>query len=263
MNKKQQSVLPITHAIDLLLLCVYEVVIAVSTVAFHLKFYQSTVLFFFIPALYLVVRKTQKLTHIFIASIGGLGLGFVFDLFATFNHAWYIPSSQLSISVRLLGVVPVDDLVWFVGWVFFITTFYEHFLDTTKRQEISHHFRYALIVAVGLPIVTICTYVTFPSLLAVKFAYLVLALCILPFFILIVCHKPTLIPNLLKQAAFFIPVFLLHEICALMAHQWIFPGFYIGHVVFLGYTLPFEEFFFWILLSSSIVISYYEFFLLE
>ena len=260
--KKKQIARP-NFTFDLWCIIFYEIFAAFSTVAFNLKFYQSSLLFFFIPGVFLLLRKTKKLKHILIACAGGLGFGFIFDFFATFNAAWYIPTDQLSIPYRILGIVPLDDLIWFVSWLFFMTTFYEHFLDTSRSKKLSRHLTFAVVAAITLPLILCLMYIAAPQLLAFKFAYLLVAVFLIPFFIFMLYHKPTLILTYLKLTVFFAPLCLLFEITGLTRHQWVFPGYYIGHVELLGLTMPFEEFFFWILLSSSVVLSYYEFFVEE
>ena len=249
--------------LDLVLICIYEILASLSVFVFHLRFYQSTLLFFFIPAVFLIFRKTKKLKHIFLASIGGLSIGFILDFFTTLNKAWYVPSDQLAIPFRILGVVPVDDLIWFVGWVFFMTTFYEHFLDRSRIQRTSAHVRYAIPFSVILLFALLVMYYFNPQFFVFRLAYLLVCSSVLPFFIFMLFHKPSLILSYLKLTLFFTPLFLVFELTALANHQWSFPGYYIGHVELFGLTMPFEEFFFWIMISSSVVLSYYEFFLEE
>ena len=262
MKHKKQSTTHIQHLVDLTVLCLYELLVPIITVAFHLKFYQSSIFFFFIPAIFLVLRKTKKLKHILIASVGGLGFGFIFDFVATLNHAWFVPTNQLALP-RIFGIVPIDDLIWFAGWIFFMTTFYEHFIDNTKNKQISSHLKWGISISLLIMSVLVIIFYAFPSLLQIHYAYLVCFACSLPFAFYVFFHKPALLLPIAKLTAFFAPMFLLYELSALMTNQWIFPGFYIGHVEILGIVMPFEEFFFWIVLSSSVVLAYYEFFVEE
>ena len=262
MKSKKKSLSHIHHIVDLAIVCIYELLVPIITVALHFKFYQSTILFFFVPGIFLILRKTKKIKHILLASLGGLGFGFVFDFVATLNHAWFIPQDQLALP-RLLGIVPLDDLIWFAGWIFFMTTFYEHFLDNTRNKQISPHLKWGVTISLTLMSILVVLFYVFPSLLQIHYAYLICFACALPFAFYVLVHKPILLLPIAKLTAFFAPMLLLYELSALMTHQWIFPGFYIGHVEILGLVMPFEEFFFWIFLSSCVVLSYYEFFVEE
>ena len=70
--------------------------------------------------------------------------------------------------------------------------------------------------------------------------------------------KSELLFKFLKVSAFFFFLFFAFELTALRLGQWNFPGRYIGKVEIFNLVFPFEEFFFWILLSSTVVLSYYE-----
>ena len=54
--------------------------------------------------------------------------------------------------------------------------------------------------------------------------------------------------------------FLSFELTALKLDQWRFPGENIGHVQLFGLLFPFEEFIFWIVFGTPIILSYYELF---
>jgi hypothetical protein len=53
---------------------------------------------------------------------------------------------------------------------------------------------------------------------------------------------------------------LVIELVGLHSGYWTFPGEYIGVVSLMGATFPIEEFFFYVILSSATIISYYELF---
>jgi len=54
-------------------------------------------------------------------------------------------------------------------------------------------------------------------------------------------------------------VFLSFEITALKLDQWRFLGEYLGLIPLFGVYIPYEEFFFWIIMSTIISLTYYEF----
>ncbi len=67
-----------------------------------------------------------------------------------------------------------------------------------------------------------------------------------------------MIINFLKVSLFFVFVFLAYELLAVKLGQWNFPGHYVGTIKIFALEFPFEEFFFWVLISSSVILSYYE-----
>lgn len=97
-----------------------------------------------------------------------------------------------------------------------------------------------------------------PAFWSFPYAYLVLGLFTLPPFIILLVRRYRLVLKFLKAALYFVPLYLAYELTALPLGQWDFPGQYIGTVTILNTTLPLEEFLVWILLSSTIVLAYYE-----
>lgn len=93
-----------------------------------------------------------------------------------------------------------------------------------------------------------------------KYSYLTIAL---PTFLPLaygIFVRPKLFSKIIKIAPFFFSLFLLYELTALYLGQWYFLGNYIGNIKIAGLSFPFEEFFFWVIISSPTVIVIYEFF---
>src|SRR5581483_3547863 len=103
-------------------------------VIFHLKLLEATFLYFLLPSLYLIAVKPKKLRRVFAASVGSIFATFILDFFATYNHAWYFPQNQLVIPFRILGIVSIDELIWFCSWIMFIAIFYEHFIHRSNAN---------------------------------------------------------------------------------------------------------------------------------
>lgn len=103
------------------------------------------------------------------------------------------------------------------------------------------------------------TYFIQPSFLYFDYAYLVLGLISLCLFAYLVYKNPILLRKFILTAPFFIFLYLLFEITALYLGQWNFTGQYIGTVELVGgLRFPLEELVIGILLSSSVVLSYYK-----
>lgn len=244
--------------IDLLVTCGLILVAIPIIVIFQVRPLISTIYFFVLPSLYLMLRKPKNLIRTLAGSLLiGVVLGFSLDFLANVNHAWDYGQGQL-IFGRILGVVPVDDMIWFFFWAFIIIVFYEHFLERESSDRLSKHFISAalpaLIMAAGIPII----YVLRPTALYLGYAYLVLGILATLPLVVVAIKKPTLAIKFLKIAPFFVFLFLSFELTALYLNQWSFPGQYIGHVQIFSLVIPLEEFFFWIVASSTVVLSDYE-----
>lgn len=245
---------------DLFILVFIIVASTFFMLTFKFKPLISTIFYFIIPALYLCGREKKNYKKIFVASIiFGLLFAFVFDLLATFNNAWLI--HQLIFPWKILGVVPVDEAIWFFFLVFLTTVFYEHFLDDEKHKTISKHFKYALIPMVLVLATTVVIFLVSPDSLKFPYSYLILgSVAIIPLFY-ILYQKPEFIHKFLKISIFFFFLNLISELTTLKLGHLGFYGQYIGNVEFFGLKFPFEEFFFWICISTPTLISYYEIFI--
>lgn len=219
----------------------------------------STVFFFIIPSIYLLIRKPRNLRRIFTgAFLIGMVFGFVFDFLAILNNAWSEPVEQLVFKYKVLNIVPIDHIIWFFFWALIIIVFYEHFLEHERADGISHNFKYGLIPGITATIAILALFFIAPETIRFGYSYLILGgLTFLPFLFLMI-RRPILFIKFVKVTPFFFLLFLAFELTAIYLEQWYFPGLYIGYVEVLGLRFPFEEFFFWILMSSTIVLSYYE-----
>lgn len=191
----------------------------------------------------------------------GIFFAFPFDFLAELNNAWSWAAKENLIFPNLIfGIVPVDVLIWYFFWMFSIFVFYEHFLEYDRSDKISPHFKFAFYPAIAASVSLIILFFINPKILKFGYAYLIIGLATLIPFLLFIVRKPTLLNKFLKVSLFFIFLYLSFELTALKLGQWHFPGQYIGTIKIFGLSLPFEEFFFWILASSTVMLSYYEFF---
>jgi len=232
-----------------------------TVIFFHANFLASTLVFLGAPSAYLLIRKTQNLKIIYSGVfLIGILLGFGFDFLATFNNSWLIPDSQLTIHYRIFGAAPVDEIICLILWTLLMLLVYEHFFER-KRVEKLHirHFVYAGIVPAFLTIVFILASLHFrPSLITFGYAYLVLgSLATLPL-IYFIFHNPKLLGRVIKPAPYFIFLYLTFELTSLYLKQWSFSGQYIGHIQLLSFSFPLEELFFWIIVSSTVVLADYK-----
>lgn len=219
----------------------------------------SSIFFFILPSAYLLVRNPRPLKRIFTgALLFGILFGFILDFVAIFNGAWSEPVEQLVFQYKIFTVVPIDHIIWFFFWALLIIVFYEYFIERDLSDFVSHNIRYAFLPSIAALISILIIYFTNPNFLKFNYAYFFLGLFTLAPFFYLAFKKPLLLIKFVKISPFFFFLFLIFELTALKLNQWYFPGEYIGTVTLFNLTFPFEEFFFWILMSSTVVLSYYE-----
>ena len=149
-------------------------------------------------------------------------------------------------------------MIWYPLWIFSILVFYEHFVEHDRTKRISPNFKYGLLPSLAVLVAILVIFFTEPGILKFRYAYLLLGLCAIMPLIFLIMKKPALINKFVMVSVFFFFLYLTFELTSLKLGHWSFPGQYIGRVELLGVTFPLEELFFWILLSSSAVMSYYE-----
>lgn len=247
--------------VDLFALIIYNVLLIPAVLFFKVSFLVSTTLFFVIPSVYLALRGPLPWKRILHASVVFSFLLFLMDFLAEFNEAWIVP--KLFFAQKIFSTVSIDILIWGFFWILFILIFYEHFLEHDRSNKISKRFKIFGVVLLVIFLVILSKFFGSPAKLHVPFVYLFLGVAALLLFLLIMLKvkKPAiLLHKFLLVSLFFAFVHLAHELTALKLGQWYFPGQYIGNVNILGIIFPIEEFFFWILISAGVALSYYEFF---
>ncbi|MBP7966835.1 hypothetical protein KAZ66_01045 [Candidatus Woesebacteria bacterium] len=229
---------------------------------FEVRFLTSTILFFAIPALYLFIRKPKQIKRLAASLVAGMIVAFIVDFLAELNGAWsWAPVGQLVFPNMLFGLIPIDVLIWYFFWLLLTIVYYEHFFEHEKTKKVSKLFKKAVSFFALLLILVISVFYLNADFLRFPYAYFVIGfLGALPFFYLI-ARKPHLVGKLLKAGLFNIFLFLSFELTALSLDQWRFPGEYIGSIQLFGLVFPFEEFVFWIVLGTPIILSYYEIFI--
>lgn len=244
---------------DLLVIIGLVLVSIPGVLYFQVRLLTSTLLFFVIPIIFLLLRQPKQLKRLGASVVTGMIVAFNADFLAEFNGAWsWAPEGQLVFTNKLFGLVPIDVLIWYFFWIMLTVVYYEHFFEKEKGGVISYNFKLALTFFLAILILIITTFYVSPEVLRFQYAYLLVAVFgSFPFFYLIF-KKPHLVGKLLTAGIFNIFLFLSFELTALKLDQWRFPGEYIGKVSIFGLWFPFEEFVFWILLGTPIVLSYYE-----
>lgn len=247
--------------LDFLVVTLSFVVLTSAAFIFNLKPLIASFIILVIPSAYLMLREPKPVAKILwpVFLFGGL-LGFVFDLAETFNRAWVM--ERLVFPQKVLGVVPVDDILGFLFMVLFIVVFYRHFLDRESGNKLSANLGWGI----GASLLAFAGsigifFAVEPDMLRIPYAYLAGGILAVAFPAFVVIRNPRLVPKLLRLAAFFFFVWFAAEVIALKTGGWSFPGEYVAMVPFFGVSIPFEEVLFWMLLYAPAVAAYYEFFI--
>lgn len=242
-----------------LLVIITLVLVSIPIAIFgKVNFLTSTLLFFGLPSAYLIWRRPQNLKKATLAGvILGLVLGFSFDFVAEFNHAWGW-GADFFLPVQL-GVVSLDVLVWFFLWVFLVVAYYEYFVERDRSTKISPNAKWVLLVGVVIDLIVVLEWKFAPSLLVLGHAYAELGTITVIVCVLLLLKNPGLVHKVLRVLPFFIFMYFAYEMTALYLNLWTFPGAYLGSVLVGSLRFPLEELVFWIIASSTIVATYYEF----
>jgi len=219
----------------------------------------SAFFFFVLPTLYLFFKRPKPIKRIWAGTLLlGVGLGFTFNVILSANKAWDELSSQLVFNYRIFGFWPMDEPIWFILWVLFILTFYEHFYDREKSDYVSGRFKYVIVPTFLILFIVLTLFAIKQDILRLPYAYFILALPSIIPVVYVAKIDPYLLVKFVKAGGFFFILYLIYEITALKLGQWYFPGEYIGFVKLAGVQFPFEELLFWIILSSTAILSLYE-----
>ena len=247
--------------VDIILLVLLPIISVVASLVFKANFLQSILLFFGLPSLWLSIRTPHKIKKTFLFSlILSIPFGVFIDYIAILDASWYVPTTVFPF--RLLGIVPIEDLIWGFFIIYSTVIFYEHFLDKGKHNLVDKKMKYLVWPLVILLLCFFMVLVTKPELLVIPYAYFWVGT--LFFFLPTVTFLsffPRLLSKYVKTASYFFLLSALAEFTGLQLNQWTFPGNnFIGWVELFGYRFPFEEFFFWFIMGSISILSYYEFF---
>jgi hypothetical protein len=219
----------------------------------------AAAVFVFPPIIYLGIRGKKPWKKIvFSALIFGLLFGFFFEFIEEFNESYSVISRVFP---KILGVVPVDNILGHTMMTFLTLVFYEHFVNQSKNQKISNRGKIiAFISLLAIAVMTILFKYN-PNLLRFNYSYLYMgSIAIIPP-ILLGIKKPQLIKDMSITSIYFFFLYLSTELLAVKYNWWAYGGNYVGTVTLFDLSFPFEELFFWMLFYAASLISYYKIFI--
>ena len=246
---------------NLIVFFLYPIIASFLSFKLDLNFVWSIFFFFVVPSIHLSILIPKSVKKTLVVSPAAAFTGFILiDTIAHLTRTWYVPSV---FSVRIFNLIPFEDLIWGVSFMYFIIMFYEYFFDSHNDKKVLRPKMKIAFSLMGVVISTILLLLTIaPHLLQIPFFYLWfgMMLFLLPV-IVELARKPHLIQKFILTAAYFFPVTFIQEVTSLKLDYWTFPGNeVIGWINIFGVTFPFEEFFFWFVLTAMGILAYYEFF---
>ncbi len=217
-----------------------------------------TLFFFGLPALLLSVRQPTHIKKVlFFSLVTAIPVAIIIDYLCVADQSWYVFESVFP---RLFGKVVVEDILWLVLMTYDICFLSEYFKQSHSQIH-KHITRIAAIFGILLFLFLAFVFMS-PETLQIPYAYLWIGLLfvVLPI-ILFLPQFPQFLKIFITISFLFIPTLLLAELTGLKLNLWEFSGGHLlGHVSLFGLSFPFEELIFFIILSISATLSYYEFF---
>lgn len=209
--------------------------------------------------MYLSIKAREHVKRSFIFSTLTIPAGLAVDYTGHITKHWISPNTIFPF--KLLGVVPIEDLLWAFFLTYFVVIFYEYFIDkhiTKKAYEPKFKYLYLIFLFLSLGLIFMVNNVR-------NIPYFYLIGGIVGLLIPVLCVK-TRLPNLWvkisKVFAYFFYLGFIYEITAVALDWWYFPegSAFIGWIEVFEIRFPIEEFIFWIMLWALAVLSYFEYF---
>jgi len=250
------------ESIDLAILLMCPILATLISLLFKTNVFVSVLLFFGIPALYLSFRGAKYIKKSIVFSvITSIPLIIIIDYVGHITKMWIIPNSILPF--RLFGIVTIEVILWAVFNSYCVLMFYEYFLDkdVTKKAWFPQ-MKYLVVAILILFITFIILFFNAPGVLHIPYFYLAFGIVLLLIPVVVELFEyPKLISKFARVGAYFFFLTFLYEVTALKLGWWAFPGTeFVGWVSIFGTMFPIEELVFWLILFSTAVLSYYEYF---
>jgi hypothetical protein len=203
---------------------------------------------------FLWLKKAKARVLIF-SIVTTLLFGPPIELALRLANAWDVQS----IFYRVLGVIPLENILFaFLNFLWGIS-FYEYFIDRCSGGLISRKFKYLVGLYVFLSALVFGAYTISKDIIAVSYASASVPILIIPS-LLIFYRNPGLLKKTIIPVAFFSIVFFTYEVTALVIGNWWWPGEYIYTVTVFDHLFPLDDVVIWYFLSTVTLIGGYEFF---
>lgn len=191
----------------------------------------------------------------------------IFSIVSTFLFAFAIElSSRLantwdvqSILPRILGVIPLENMLFAFLNIFWVLCFYEYFVDDDTTIRISKKFKYLIILFCLFSLIIFSLYFYNPSTIKMSYFTTAIIILIIPS-IIIFGRNPRLLKKTILPTLFFAIVFFIYELVSINIGSWWWSGEYIKSFIIFGKVFPLDDIIIWYFLSTITLIGGYEFF---
>lgn len=251
MNLKENN----KKKLDIALLILFPVAAVSFSLFFKLNSFISTTLFFGLPSLYLSLRTSKAVLRTVIFTMIILILIIAWESITILNNLWKIPTI---FPFKILGVT-VEEIQWYAFLIYFILIFYEHFMDKGKHALVDRGLKTFSSLVALIFILFMIVFITSPVSLYIPYFYALSGVGILPV-IFILSRHPHFAFKLIKVAPYFVLISLIDLFTSLELGYWKYTGIFAGWVSLFGYHIPYEELVYFVLLFSTAMITYFEFF---
>ncbi len=252
-KKRDFALLIIVLAVTITLSILFRNIAVLNSTLF------STISVLILPALLLFFLEQKNVKKIILASlVFGPLFGLILEFMAELNQDWAV--GQLILGVKILGFLPLENIIGHFAMAFFIFTFYEHFLNNKKNSTISKKLLFAAFIAFLVNVLIFTVYFTKKELLIFNYSYIAMGIIAIVPLIVIVLKNSELLNRLLNLALFFAPLFFILEIIGVYNGFWSFPGDnYVGIVYIGDLKFAFEDFILWTIFYPPAIVSYYDY----
>lgn len=249
---------------EFFVLLLWPIIASIASLAVGAQIYLSLFLFFGVPALYLSFKHPELIKKsLFFSVVFSIPAAFLLDYVMEYTQAWAIGRMEFP-HFWILEYVSLLQIIWLILYVYLVVMYYEAFFDRSVKRLVYPRTKNLVIIAVAiLGFLTLAHFFN-QEVLHVNYFYLKIGLVavLLPLVVFWIRRRRYVTAKFLKVGAYFFAYTLLYELTALELQQWSFPAAqqFVGHVTLLGHTFPFEELFFWIMISSVSILAHYEYF---
>lgn len=218
----------------------------------------ATVLFFCPPALYISWHRKDIVLRSLVYSLTITVISILTDYLAERDQSWV---SSTMFDLRVIGVVPIEALVWMFTFTYLIVAYYQYFFDRGPHKVIGRRMPYVFFAALAV-LVWCCLTPVMDLHFTIEYYYIKGGLlCIFLPLLLFGLYFRQYLPIFLRITLYFFVLGLVNIILGLEKGHWSYPGqHFVGWVELGAYRFPIEELVFWIILFSPFLISQFELF---
>ncbi len=202
---------------------------------------------------FLWLKKSRQKILIF-SIVSTFLFAFAIELSSRLANTWDVQSTL----PRVLGIIPLENMLFAFLNIFWVLSFYEYFVDR-ETKNISKKFKYLVMMFLVFSLIIFGAYIYNPEIIAMNYFTTAIIILIIPS-IIIFGKNPSILKKTLLPTLFFAFVFFVYEIVSLKIGSWWWPGEYLKTFIVFGKVFPLDDIIIWYFLSTITLIGGYEFF---